>query len=687
MGTESGGEPVASGWRLAAACAALVALGLGYAAFQALRAPEVAFLGQRPPARWIVYPLPPAMHIRTGDFVGLTADYRRRFELAAEPGPVRLRLRAFREFRAWVNGREVGSSAPEASWKQEQILEVGPLLAPGTNEILVRVRAAYGPPALWLATEGLPEEISTDPSWTAVLPELPPREARPARDTIPYPPSYSAPRPLPSLRTVAPLLLGVFAASTLGFGLLGRRGAPAGGARRWLVEHPAEVVLGAALVASLVLAVNNASRGRIEVGFDASSHVAYVEHLLEHGELPPTNRVVETLPDGTSVMRWEGHQPPLFYGLSALVLAGAREALPPDAARRWLRAVPQASAMGTVAVTYAAARVLVPAASPAAAVAVAFAALAPMNVYMGHYVSNEPLSALLIGASLALGAWLLVRPRPGPGGFLALGVTSGLALMTKATFAATLPLLLALLGYRLLCRDGRGLGTASARLGLVLAPASLLGGWFYLRSWVLFGTPLVLPWEGQMGIEWWQDPGYHTAAYFLSFGRVFVLPFFAGTYSFLDSLYATFWGDAFLGGMPGFGLPGQPPWNYAFMTSLYLLAVPATALIAAGALRAVGRVVRQDSAGWALVLTATFLAGLSLLLMNLRIPYYAQAKSFYALGALVPLALLAGEGFGWVDDLLRERGGPWLQALLRAYVLTLAFAVAASFFAVPGVLA
>jgi len=690
-GARSARRPSASARRqgawLGAALALLVVGGVGYAAAQALWAPSVPFLVERPPARWITHPIAPSPHVRSGEYIGASAEFRRQLVLE-EPLPesATLRVRGFRSFEVRVNGRLAAESDPDASWKATTTAEVAPLLRSGANRVRVRVASTWGPPALWLVLDGLPRTLVSDEAWSSSLAGGPERSARIADDTRPFPLSRQGPEPLESLGERAGAVLGIFALLLLGFRGLQALGEGAAGGRAAerlapLRAHAGEVALGLCVVVWMAMAVHNLPAGSPRVGFDAPSHIAYAEHLLEHGSLPRTDRAMRTTPDGGLDPRWESHQPPLFYGLSALALAAGRAVSGPEAAERWLRLVPLLSGLGLVLVAWAGARVLLPRRGGARAAAVAFVAFAPMNVYVAHYVSNESLSALWIGAALVLSAWLLVRRRPGLAGFFALGAVSGLALMTKATFATTFPLVVALLAWKLWWRDRFGPGAVVARLAATAALLVPLGSWFWLRSWVLFGTPLVLPWEGGMGFDWWQDPGFHTADYFLRFGAVFRHPFFVGTHSFLDSVYATFWADSFVGGMTVFGHRLQPPWSYAWMAALLPLAVPATLLLGVGAGVAAARVVRRGCAAWALLLAAVAVAALSLLMMNLRIPYYAQAKSFYALGALVPLGLMGGAGFGWVEARLRDRGGPWAVAALRAYGATLALLVVTSFWA------
>jgi len=108
-------------------------------------------------------------------------------------------------------------------------------------------------------------------------------------------------------------------------------------------------------------------------------------------------------------------------------------------------------------------------------------------------------------------------------------------------------------------------------------------------------------------------------------------------------------------------------WNHPFQGLTYLLALPVTGVMAAGAIRLWQRSLVDPSLGRRLVLSmhTAVLFGLafSLLLISLRLPFYAQAKAFYLLCAVLPLALASAEGLGGAARWLGRSSGPWPRAL------------------------
>jgi hypothetical protein len=211
-----------------------------------------------------------------------------------------------------------------------------------------------------------------------------------------------------------------------------------------------------------------------------------------------------------------------------------------------------------------------------------------------------------------------------------------------------------------------------ATLLLLAAPPVAFAGWFYLRNVLLFGDPLIANWGDMPGstLKWWQQPGFHTASYYLSFGESFTHPYLSAFRSFWDSLYSTLWGD---GGIAGRVHPAQRHafWNYEFMSATYLLAVPATLLAAVGAVHCFGRAMRDTDAGrraaFSFLLTLTYAVGFGLIYMSLRLPFFAQAKASYGLVVMAPLALFFADGMSWFDDLLAARGWTVVRAALYGW--------------------
>jgi hypothetical protein len=155
-------------------------------------------------------------------------------------------------------------------------------------------------------------------------------------------------------------------------------------------------------------------------------------------------------------------------------------------------------------------------------------------------------------------------------------------------------------------------------------------------------------------------------------------PFFSLFNSFGDALYSATWGD------------GAPPsiyhlaerhtfWNYDAMTSGYLLALPATALVGLGFVSVVQQALRGDDARrrtfFTLVATLLFVIAFSVVSLSLRFPFWGALRASYALAAVVPAAMCAGIGATRCDIWLAGRFGTTARALFYgwfgAFVATL----------------
>ena len=213
-------------------------------------------------------------------------------------------------------------------------------------------------------------------------------------------------------------------------------------------------------------------------------------------------------------------------------------------------------------------------------------------------------------------------------------------MLTKATGILLLPIVIAAIcARRIHTRAPVAIWLRS--LGLLIATCLAVCGWYYARIWLKFGTPLLGNWDVISGFTWWQDPGYHTAADYLRFGRSLITPLFSGFAGFADGIYSTLWGDALCGGASSLTFA----WNQQPLVAGYLWALIPTALIVIGAVVAIIQFVRKPSSELFLLLGFSAVLMLGLIFMTLKVPSYAQAKAFYALSALTPLCFFGA--LGW----------------------------------------
>jgi hypothetical protein len=256
---------------------------------------------------------------------------------------------------------------------------------------------------------------------------------------------------------------------------------------------------------------------------------------------------------------------------------------------------------------------------------------------------------------------------------LALALTLGLGLLTKFTSLLVAPAIAGVVALRVWWVDGRGPLRALGVFASVLGGAAGVAGWFYLRNWLRFGDPLVWNLDVPGAATWWMQPGFHTPAWYTSFGESLHHPYFAGYVSFWDGVYSTFWGDGLAGGMISLATR-HGAWRYDFMTIGYGLALPASVLLAAGFVLTVRDSFVEPQLGRRLALflatALVFGLGFSLLYITLGLPFYAQAKAFYVLAAIAPLSLVATTGLAWPLQSSGGRGG-WVHAVYAGWLATL----------------
>ena len=618
-------------WQLG--IAALLALGLvGAFAHEVLRSPAVPFLlaGDAP---WIVAQTP----LQTN---GMLIDpahpplafFERRFSGDAHAARVTLRVRALRDVTLFLNGQQILASDPER-WKDVTELDVTDRIVPGDNVIFARVRNPDGNPALQLRIEGLAEPLVTDTRWPSAWEGDPVAHASLADDSFRHPESTELAAPLPSLRAKAiPLAAFAFLGAAL-FLLLRRRP----DAAAW--APAVALVLVAVLWLLLLRRVVQVPAG---VGFDAEAHVAYIEWLFAHRALP--------LPSDGAAM----YHPPLAHAFSALLL-GALGPLGLDT-RVILALPPLAAGFGMVWVARAMARALVPGAAAVETAAILATGFLPMNLTIASCVSNEGPYAFLASLALLATVRALLRVRANLRDDVLLGVLLGAAALTKYSSLLWIPMLVGTLGLKRLVvertRFARAISGAALSLALVIA----LAGWAYLRNWLLTGDPIVTS-RTLPGVVWWQLPGFHTAAFFTRFGDSFAAPWFSGFYSFWDSLYTTFWGDGLLSGAVSPRVAVRR-WNYPWMASVFVLALPATLLLGAGWIETARRSLAAPGLGRRVAFSLLFVLPpilfAPLLSGNLRYPYWSLAKSFYALAITPSVGLIGALGFARLDTLLQR---------------------------------
>jgi hypothetical protein len=630
--------------------------------------PQVMFISQDPRAPWIVAPSEvTAVAQIAGPAGSVATEFSRSFDAASAPGPVQLHVRALRELALTLNGKAVPGLAFDAErWKEEATVDVTALLVPGTNTLRATVRNPRGPALLALRVEGLSAPLRTDPSWSAQATGEPAVPAQLADDTRPFPGRGAGPLAGRSVAGRGLLLLGLFAFAATTSALWRRRAGPRLGA-----ALPRLALLAAlTLFAASVLATYARIPVRAGFGFDLGNHLAYVEFVRREHALPLAT-------DG-----WATYHPPLFYALSALLAAGFAAWLPGVDAWSALRVLPFLSGLVLVGVAWGLARALAPGDTRTSVLAALFAAATPVNLYMAAYPSNEaPHAALLALAMLAIVRALLAE-RASTALLAGAGLLFGLALLTKFTALLVIPVAIFFLVCKLWLLERASLSRIAAQLLIFALPLLAVCGWWYARNVIYFGRPIVSNW-GRPGdaLVWWQQPGFHTAAYYTHFGSALARPLFSGFESFWDALYSTFWADGFVGGRAGV-LLRNAAFDYELMAAVALLALPACLFVAIGGGRTLARALGDPDAhrraAYSFLLTAVFVVGFSMLYVTLELPYAGQARAPYGLALVPPLSLFFGIGLArragtrWPGGELTESLlAGWLGALFGASWLAL----------------
>lgn len=253
---------------------------------------------------------------------------------------------------------------------------------------------------------------------------------------------------------------------------------------------------------------------------DEDRHFAYVQHLVKGEGLP-----VLDVERRHHQVDQEVAQPPLYYMVAALAtlwipverstglsrnphaqigiplhqapnrnmyLHSADESLPYEGTplavhtARWLSIVLGA---GVVVASYLVALKIRPDDRYLATVAAAVTGFNPQFLFVSASVSNDSLISLLGSVGLVMILFALGR-YPGDRFLAALGVVIGLAVLSKPSGLALIPLVgLALMS---LAWHDRSLRQLARGLSLVVTPVVALTGWWFLRNAQLYGDPLAL---------------------------------------------------------------------------------------------------------------------------------------------------------------------------------------------------
>jgi tetratricopeptide (TPR) repeat protein len=646
---------VLKSWHRAIGIAVFAAIAMSLLAWFAWKDPAINFLPRDRRAEWIVFPTAVDAHAHW--FANLDATFRRQFVLTDRPTTTHLSICAMRRAEVKINGIAV-HFPPNRNWKKIVTAEVAELLHAGTNVIEARVFNHNGPPALWLTLITDQLSLRSDKSWEVSFAGSSWRQAALAAVAKKPGPGNSiagGEGTFDAVKKIWPfwiVLIAIASVATFIWNLSLKNFST----RR--VEKALMLVIAGLW---LLLFWNNARLLPFHTGFDSKEHLKYINYIQEHRALPLPNE------------GWEMYQPPLYYLIAAAGLSARKLSTSDPGSILVLRLIGAFMGIAQSALVFLSLRLLFPART--AFVGLLLAAFLPMHLYLAHYVTNEMPAATLATATLYLCLRLLKSDAPRASQFAWLGFALGAAMLTKATGILLLPIVIAAVAGKLVAARSP-IATSLQNLAALLAICFAVCGWHYARIWMRFGTPLLGNWDVVSGFTWWQDPGYHTAADYLRFGRSLVHPLFSGFAGFADGIYSTLWGDGLCGGTASLSMA----WNQQPMMAGYLCALIPMAAVLTGAVVALIRLIRNPSSELFLLYGFSAVLLLGLVFMTLKVPSYAQAKAFYGLSALMPLCFFGA--LGW--ETLTHARSP-LRSFLSALVIFWAMSSFATYWIVPSV--
>lgn len=601
---------------------------------------NIPFLDARGPAQWILYPCPPFPGLHQA--AGFETTFRRTFVLGTTPANATIAVRGMKSWSLAINGTPVTTTVTnDKNWKEAVTLDVSQKLHVGTNEVVATAHNTNGPPALWLSLVADGASINSDTDWDASLAGAVWQKAALSSTPVMFGKGTlldGAERPVESLRKCLPvlLLLGVISAALyIGVGKWA--------AKHWTKQGMTEFVQSrrfcvlAIAVPSLfwvALFFNNFKSLPVDEGFDSVSHLEYIKQIGSTWKLPEANA------------GWETYQPPLYHFISAVLLSPFHPTGLSDARLGIIRVIGLLAGMAQFTFVFLGLRLLFTGRVGFQCFGLLLAAVIPENLYVSQYISNESLSAALVTVSIYFCLRIVTQERDAMWLYAALGLCFGAALLAKATAVIAAPALATALAGRFVVKRQFDFKVWGAKLGVSFLAVMVVCAWHYFGIWRQFGTPLIGNWDVAIAPAWWMERGYSNLAYFFRFGNFLGYPWFSGFDSFAGGLYSTLWGDGLWGG--AMSLYNRPPWNYHLMAADYLLALLPTVLIVIGAGALLWKFIRRPDLGGFLLIGVAGTTLFALAFMALKLPYYAEVKSFYGLLALLPLCVFGAAGWEMV---------------------------------------
>lgn len=279
-------------------------------------------------------------------------------------------------------------------------------------------------------------------------------------------------------------------------------------------DWPAGSLVAIVVMLYVVLATLFALRTPLWQSPDEPAHFNYVKHVATGHGIPVLQPgdwdaayleqlKADKFPPELAVdsVRYESHQPPLYYVLAAPVYA-ASKGLPLGIVVVLVRLVSILFAAAALVVAYHVMATIFPQSRLLQVAVPAFIGLIPQHVHISASINNDALAELVIG--LVILACVRFLRESSPVGKVSirwavvLGGLTGVALLTKTTVYGAVVVVLAavilvnrpLTGAVLARRFGDAaplLGRTARAAGLTLGIALLVGGWWFVRNSLVYG--------------------------------------------------------------------------------------------------------------------------------------------------------------------------------------------------------
>jgi len=398
---------------------------------------------------------------------------------------------------------------------------------------------------------------------------------------------------------------------------------------------------------------------------DEPAHFNYIKHLAENGQLPvlqPGDYPYQYLEDikaakfppsmSISAIRYESHQPPLYYALGAL-LYRLTSALGPDVQFFTLRLFSVILGALVLVTAHQVVCTVFPVKPFLALAATAFIAIVPMHITFTAAINNDTLAELV----LLLILWRsvrIVRTSLDTRQAIITGILLGLALLTKTTIYVSL----GVVAVAVLLHPAPKSGLHStvmrkkvSHLLLAFILALLISAPWFVRNASVYGNLDIFGWQRHDTVV---EGQLRTVDFLSSVGPA------SYAKAFVFTTFRSFWGQ--------FG------WMGVLMDErLYLALALMSGLLGLGFIAYLIRVRKREVVVGPLERASlTVLAACALTVTMQHLWYnikFVQHQGRYLFPALVPIALAAALG---LREMLRPRTARHLASVLLVGVVSLA---------------